>query len=215
MRRLATIGTTLFLALTVLSLIGSARDNDKDRSKNAATDTTSIIRRIMLVNSSGVTGVDQQVPFFPVPRILNLSDTTTADTILTSSVVWTIEPLWRITKTHESRVDVVGPVSITCITMAPYHRPGLQYRISYRMGIRIDEGRTESVLIGTTRGNPLYTTRLPGWTFGAPQAFDIQVPSGRHSVYIKADKGPFDFLYCMFQANRPPPEDVAPEEPSE
>ena len=215
MRRLVIPGIILLLAITLLPAPGSARDSDKDKAKDAAPDTTSFLHRIMLVNSSGVVGVDQQVPFFPVPRIVTLSDTTSADTILTSSVVWTIEPLWRITKTHESRIDLVGPVNITCITMAPYHRPGLQYRMSYRMSNRIDDGKPESILIGTTRGNPLYTTRLPGWTFGAPQAYDIQVPAGRHSLYIKAEKGPFDFLYCMFQESRPPPEDVAPEEPSE
>ena len=156
-------------------------------------------RRIKLVNSSGVVSAQDITPFFTVPKWVYLSDTTSTDTMLTSTRVWSEHPLFRVTSDHESRVDISGPTTLTVISLMPFHRDGMGYQAKYAMNVRVDDGPAQLIWMATRRANPLYTTRVPGWTFGLPDGFDIPLGPGDHKVYIKAAPGPFEVLYVVMQ----------------
>jgi hypothetical protein len=158
-----------------------------------------IAHRIKLVNSSGVTGAQDITPFFTVPKWVYFSDTTFSDTMLTSTRVWSGKPLFRVTPEHESRIDLDGPTTLTVISLMPFHRDGLGYQAKYNIIVRIDDQAPQSVALKTSRSNPLYTTRVPGWTFGLPDGFDLPLGPGKHSIFLKAAPGPYEFLYVVSQ----------------
>jgi hypothetical protein len=191
MKKLAVL---LVFGLTVLG-VGSASSED------AGSAPAGICKRVRMVNSTGLQGVQDLTPFLVVPQWANVSDTTSADTMLTSTAVWNQKPLYRVTPSRETRIDVDGPTHLTVISMVPFHRPNLGYEMYYSMAIRMDERKPETVWLKTTRANPLYTTGVPGWTFGLPEAIGVEVPGGRHSVYVKYVAGDFDFAYTCFQVN--------------
>ena len=158
-----------------------------------------IAHRIKLVNSSGVTGAQDITPFFTVPKWVYFSDTTSSDTMLTSTRVWSEKPLFRVTSERESRIDIDGPTTLTVISLMPFHHDGMGYQAKYNMVVRVDDGPPQTVALRTTRANPLYTTRVPGWTFGLPDGFDLPLPAGKHTVYVKAAPGPYPFMYVVCQ----------------
>lgn len=155
--------------------------------------------RVRMVSSAGVQGVQDQTPFMVVPEWATCSDTTSADTMLSSTRVWDGKPLYRVTKERETRIDVEGPSSLAVVSMAPFHRQGLGYEMNYSISIRVDDNKPEVVWLKTTRANPLYTTQVPGWTFGLPEPVEVNLPAGKHSVYVKFATGDFDFAYTIFQ----------------
>ncbi len=189
MKKLATL---MLLGLTMIALkpaTGSAEEKA----------APAYCHRVRMVASAGVQGVQDQTPFMVVPEWANMSDTTSADTMLTSTKVWDGKPLYRINKERESRIDVEGPTSLAVVSMAPFHREGLAYEMYYAVSIRVDDNKPEVVWLKTTRANPLYTTQVPGWTFGLPEPVEVNLPAGKHSVYVKFAKGDFDFAYVTFQ----------------
>jgi hypothetical protein len=128
--------------------------------------------------------------------------------MLTSTAVWINKPLYRLVKEHESRIDLDGPTDLTVITIVPFKNAGIGFKMDYTVSVRLDDGDAQVVDLHTQRGNPLYTTRVPGMTFGLPKAFLVSVPGGRHSVYLKPVDGPYDFAYAIFQVTAPPAEDL-------
>jgi hypothetical protein len=194
----------LLLATAVLSLgVATVALAGKDEAGKPV-----IARRVALCNSAGLVGPQDISPFVSVPVPVEISDTTSADTMLTSTAVWVNKSLYRLVKDHESRVDVEGPTDLTVISMVPFKNNGLGFKMDYTISVRIDDGEPQIVDLHTQRGNPLYTTRVPGLTFGLPRAFMVVVPGGKHSVYVKPLEGPFDFAYSIFQVTAVPPEDL-------
>jgi hypothetical protein len=195
------------LALLALCTAAPALAGKGDKEAKDDQKGTSIARRVAICNSAGLVGVQDLTPFVNVPLSVEISDTTGRDTLLTSTAVWVNKPLYRLVKDRESRIDLDGPVAITVITMVPFGSSSMGFRMDYTMSNRLDEGEPQILDLHTQRGNPLYTTRVPGMTFGLPKAYEVSVPGGKHSLYLKPVDGSFDFLYAIFQISAIPMED--------
>ena len=191
----------VLLSLLLCCVAAPAGAKDKGDNKGAA-----VARCVEICNSAGLTGVQDITPFVCVPHRISLSDTTQSDTMLTSTAVWVGRPLYRLVKDHESRIDLDGPQDLTVVTMMPFAKTVQEFARTYTMSVRIDDGDPQIVTQGTRRGNPIYTTRVPGLTFGIPRALMVNVPGGKHSVYLKPVDGPFEFLYAIFYVTAPPRE---------
>ncbi|MBI5837974.1 MAG: hypothetical protein HZB25_12085 [Candidatus Eisenbacteria bacterium] len=200
----------LVLPLVILALCAAFAPSSAGKDEKDAKDAKQgpvLARRIGIVGTVGVVGPQDLTPFINVAQSVELSDSTERDTMITSSAVWVNKPLYRLVKEREARVDLEGPIALTVITMMPFEHSGLGFAMDYAVAIRLDEGDAQALPLNTRRSNPLYTTRVPGMTFGVPRAFEVVVPEGKHSVYLKVAGGPAKFVFAIFQVSATPLED--------
>ncbi|HVP39944.1 MAG TPA: hypothetical protein VMS93_12250 [Candidatus Saccharimonadales bacterium] len=192
----------VFLAALCAAAPAAAKGGSEDAAK------VPIARRVEICNSAGVEGVQYLTPFLTVPRSVDVSDSTEKDTVITSSPAWMYRPLYRLAKGRESRIDIEGPTDLVVITLAPFLHAGVGFKMDYALSVHLDGGDPQRVDLHTQRSNPLYTAHLRGTTFGIPKAFLVAVPGGKHSVYVTAVDGPFDFCFATFQEARTPAEEL-------
>ncbi len=160
---------------------------------------------VAIVNSTGISGVDEITPFLGVVEQVNLTDDTPSDTMLTSQPVWRNKPLWKLTGLRESKINVTGPTMLTLATLAPFTIEYNEFKMEYIINVRVDGGAPDAISHRTQRSNPLYTTSVPGWTFGLPQALTVPVPAGKHVVSFQVKEAPkCPFVYGVVLRSRPP-----------